>query len=104
MPDGSYKVIVLYGCKYVPDLAPFNLFSLTRALSGGCSLGNSGEIIALTKNDFTLLFDQKIQTKTGYVAAAEILSLEDDEVTAQALVSNTTINVNEFHGLLGHVS
>ncbi len=26
MPEGSYKAIALYGCKYVPDLAPFNLF------------------------------------------------------------------------------
>ncbi len=104
MPDGSYKVIAFYGCKYVSDLAPFNLFSLTRALNGGCSLGNNGAIYTFTKNDFTLSFDQKIQTKTEYAAAVEIFLLEDNEVTAQALASNTTINVNEFYGWFGHVS
>ncbi len=60
MPDGTYKSIALHGCKYVSELAPFNLFLLTRALSGGCSLGNKGETIILTKDDFTLSFNHKI--------------------------------------------
>ncbi len=98
MPNGRYKVIALYGCRYFPDLAPFNPFSLIQALSSGCSLGNNDEIITLTKNDFTLAFDQKVQTTTVYVAAVGILLLEDNEVAA-----NTSINGNEFHSLLGHV-
>ena len=51
LPDGSYKTIFLNGCKYVPDLAPFNLFSITRALSGGCRLGNEGEVITVTTKE-----------------------------------------------------
>ena len=30
--DGSTQNIILEGCKLVPDLAPFNLFSMTYAL------------------------------------------------------------------------
>ena len=104
MPDGSLKTICLHGCKYVPDLAPFNLFSITRALSGGCRLGNEGEVITITKDGFRLAFDQKIRTKTGYVGAVEILPLECDEVAAPALACDGAIDVNKFHALLGHVS
>ena len=103
MPDGSLRKICLYGCKYVPDLAPFNLFSITRALSGGCRLGNEGEVITLTKDDFTLSFNHKIQTKTGYVGAVEILPLDYDEMAAAALAVGA-VDVNKFHALLGHVS
>ena len=87
----------------MPDLAPFNLFSITRALSGGCRLGNEGEIITVTTKDgFKLAFDQKIRTKTGYVGAVEILPLEEDEMAA-AIVDGA-VDVNKFHELLGHVS
>ena len=104
MPDGSYKSIALYGCKYVPDLAPFNVFSITRALSGGCKLGNNGETITITKGNFTLSFDYKICTKTGYVAAVEILPVENEEVAAPLLGSEKTVDINDLHKLLGHVS
>ncbi len=77
MPDGSYKMIALYGCKYITYLAPFNLLSITRALSRSCKLGNNGEIITLTKDDFTLSFDHNIRTKTGYVGAVEISQWEE---------------------------
>ena len=106
MPDGSYKPIALYGCKYVPQLAPFNLFSITRALSGGCNLGNEGEVITISTKDggFKLAFDKKIRTKTGYVGAVEILPRESDEMAAPAIGSNGAIDINRFHALLGHVS
>ena len=105
MPDGSLQTIALHGCKYVPDLAPFNLFSLTKTLSGGCHLGNVGEVITITTKDgFTLRFDQKIRTKTGYVGAVEILPLEDEEVATPALDAGDTVDINKFHALLGHVS
>jgi hypothetical protein len=103
MPDGSYKTICLHGCKYVPDLAPFNLFSITRALSGKCRLGNEGEVITVTTPDgFKLAFDKKIRTKTGYVGAVEILPLEEDEIAAAVLEG--AAEINKFHELLGHVS
>jgi len=105
MPDGSLRTVYLNGCKYVPELAPFNLFSITRALSGGCSLGNEGEVITVTtKDDFTLRFDHKIRTKTGYVGAIEILPFDDDELAAAATGSDGAIDINKFHALLGHVS
>ena len=58
----------------------------------------------MTKDDFTLSFDLKIRTKTGYVAAVEIISDDSEEVATPALGSDQPVNVNEFHCLLGHVS
>ena len=57
--------------KLVPDLAPYNLFSITWALNNGFQLGNKGRTITLTKGNFTLSFDQEIQTKSGYLAGVE---------------------------------
>ncbi len=64
--------IALHGCKHISELAPSSLLLLTRSLSGGCSLGNKGQTIILTKDDFTLPFNHKFGTETGYVAAVEI--------------------------------
>jgi hypothetical protein len=40
LDDGTVMNIVLQNVKYVPDLAPYNLFSITQAISNGWSLGN----------------------------------------------------------------
>ena len=84
--NGVKHAVVLNNVKYVPDLAPNNLFSITYALSHGFSIGNKGETIYLRKNDFTLSFNHCIPTKTGYVAAVEI---RPHEATADALAAPT---------------
>ncbi len=96
MPDASFKVIALHGSEYVADITPLNLFSLSQALSGGCSLGNNGDIITFIKKDFALAFYQQVHTNTRYVATVEVASLEDNEVAAPTLVSNTIIDVHKF--------
>ena len=40
--------------KRVPDLAPYNLFSITWALNNGFQLGNKGKIVTLKNGDFTV--------------------------------------------------
>ena len=43
--DGMMRKVSLFECKYVPKLAPFNLFSITHALNRGFELGNDREKI-----------------------------------------------------------
>jgi len=103
--DGTMQRVKLYQCKYVPDLAPFNLFSITHALSTGCDLGNDGEKIFIRKGDFKLVFDKRINTRSGYVLGTEIMPCEVESEMANATISNDeSVDVNEFHALLGHPS
>ena len=103
--DGTMRKVKLFQCKYVPDLAPFNLFSITHALSNGCDLGNDGEKIFIRKGSFKLVFDQRINTRSGYVVGTEIVPCELESDVANATISNDeAIDVNEFHALLGHPS
>lgn len=105
MPDGTIRNVSLKNCKYVPQLAPFNLFSITHALRNGFNLGNDKEKIFIQKGDFKLLFDHRIETKTGYVVGAEITpNASDTEFATPTLSETKPVDVNEFHKLLGHPS
>jgi len=105
MPDGKIRKVSLRNCKYVPQLAPFNLFSITHALSHGFNLGNDKENIFIQKGDFKLVFDQRIETKTGYVVGTKIIPNNEHTELATPTISDTNpVDVNEFHELLGHPS
>ena len=74
LEDGSVMNIVLQNVKYVPDLAPYNLFSITQAISNGWSLGNEGKTILLKNQNKVLKFNKMLKTKSGYVGGAEIFA------------------------------
>jgi hypothetical protein len=52
--DGKKQKMILHDVKVVPDLAPFNLFSITSALDKGFELGNDGKTITVKKGNFNL--------------------------------------------------
>ena len=52
--SGNKKKVVFKGTKYVPELAPYNLCSITHCLEEGFNLGNDGKMIVLKKDGFTL--------------------------------------------------
>ncbi len=49
LPDGSIQKVRLQNCKYMRQLTPFNLFSVTHDLSRTFSLGNHKEKIFIQK-------------------------------------------------------
>ena len=103
--DGVERDIVLHGCKYVPKLGPFSLFSLTCSIDKGYKLGNEGKNIILRKGDFKLKFDRIINTKSGYVCG--VLAKRNkitDVVNSTLEISSSvrSVDVNYFHELLGH--
>jgi hypothetical protein len=80
--------------------SPFNLFSLTKMMKQGWTLG--GDKIAgitLTKGEQTLKFDMPIETPKGVVYA---MYMRRTEVAAPAMP--TTMSIAKAHSLLGHQS
>ena len=101
--DGTMRKVSLFQCKYVPELAPFNLFSITHALSRGFELGNDGEKIFIRKGDFKMMFDRRIGTKSGYVVGIEIVPRDGPtELANPTLADGNQVDINEFHAMMGH--
>ena len=90
--DGTTTSILMKNVKLVPDLAPYNLFSITWALNNGFQLGNKGKIITLKKGDFTMSFDQEIHTKSGYLVGVEMVPR--DTTLANEQPTNPTTQEN----------
>jgi hypothetical protein len=97
--DGTIRDVVLKDCKFVPGLFT-NLFSITKALEGGCSISNKGISISLTKGEFSICFDKTLRTDTGAITGVEMVPHSD--VAQLTLERGQTINVNKLHLLLGH--
>ena len=100
--NGNKRKVVFKGTKYVPELAPYNLCSITHCLEEGFNLGNDGRMIVLEKDGFTLEFNKEIKTKSGYVCGVRV-EPEDLKLAIPAL-KDGPINVMSFHELLGHPS
>ena len=104
LEDGSVMNIVLQNVKYVPDLAPYNLFSITQAISNGWSLGNEGKTILLKNEGKILKFNKMLKTKSGYVGGAEILPRVEENLAVPAIAPGKPIDIMKFHDMLGHLS
>jgi hypothetical protein len=98
--DGTMSDVILQDCRYVPDLFT-NLFSITKALQGGCSISNKGVEITLSKGDLSLTFDKQLRTDTGVITGVEMVPRVD--ATHLTLEKGMTVNINKLHLLLGHV-
>ena len=99
--DGVKRKVVFKGTKYVPELAPYNLCSVTHCLEEGFDLSNNGKMIVLKKGNFTLEFDKEIKTKNGYVCGVRVETEDDHELAAPA-IKDGTVDIMRFHDLLGH--
>ena len=77
--------MVFKDAKFVPELAPYNLCSVTQCLENGFDLSNKGKMIVLKKGNFTLEFDEEIKTKSGYVCGVRV-EPQEDEIAAPALI------------------
>ena len=101
--EGEHYDVEMKDVYYVPELGPYNLFSITMALDKGFCLGNKGKIITLTKGSREIKFDWKISTKCGWLCAVEMVPRKEVRVTVPKLKKDTKIDVKIFHEVLGHV-
>ena len=104
LADGATMDIVLHNVKFVPKLAPYNLFSITQAIANGWNIGNKGKMIYLKKEESVLQFDVVIKTKTGWVSGVQITPRIAENIATAALGPGKSVNTMKYHDMLGHVS
>jgi len=95
--DGKERDIVLRGCKYVPNLGLFSLFSLTNSIDKGFGLENKGKNTTIRKGDFKLKFDRILNTKNGYVCGDATKTKKTDDVGTSTLGRTSPVDVNYFY-------
>jgi hypothetical protein len=93
-----------YNVKFVPKLAPYNLFSITQAIANGWNIGNKGQMIYLKKDMNILQFYVVIKTKTGWVSGVQIMPRIDENIAIAALGPGKSVGMMEYHDMLCHVS
>jgi hypothetical protein len=69
LDDGTVMNIVLNNVKYVPDLVPYNLFSITQAIASGWMLGNEGKTTLLKNGGLVLKFNKMLKTRVAMLVA-----------------------------------
>ena len=82
----------------------YNLFSLTKMMLEGWTLGGDKEAIWLSKGDQTITFDIKIPTPKGVIYA--MYMKRDDEVAGAGVTNDAplTMSIAQAHDKLGHCS
>jgi Reverse transcriptase (RNA-dependent DNA polymerase) len=84
----------------------FNLFSISQMLKKGWRLTGNAEYIAIQKDDYEMVFDQKIVTKRGVLYATQID--RSSEICANISDNNlpkpVKMTTQEAHEKLGHIS
>ena len=104
MPNGIRQEITLDEVKYVPSLAPYNLLSLTKAISRNWKIGNQGKVLTIEKDKTKIYFDKLMATRSGFVCATVIEPQTGREIAQSALHPGQKINTEIFHKRIGHVS
>ena len=90
---------------YSPSLE-FNLFSLTKRLEDGSTLGRNKSAIWISKGNQKIIFDIKIKTLKGAIFAAYFkLNLVDGEEVAVVVTDKKKkITADAVHGVVGHMN
>ena len=84
----------------------YNLFSLTKRLEDGWTLGGNANAIWITKGKLKVTFDIKIKTPKGAIFAIYLKRKvnDDKEVAAVMPDKNKSISTTVAHGLTGHIN
>ena len=81
--EGARKRVVFKNTKYIPELGPYSLCSVTHSLDQGFDLSNEERMIVLKKGKFKIEFNEEIKTKNGYVCGVRVDA--EAEIVAPAL-------------------
>lgn len=89
----------------------FNLFSLTKAMTDGWTVGSEPTTLNLfvAKGNNKFVFDRKLKTQTGFVCAVQLIPrIMFATYTALGLGAQDpktlTLSVERFHTILGHAA
>ena len=79
-----------------------NLFSLTKAIEHGCTLGNEDERMFIRKGDFHLTFDRFVWTTNVFLGGVIIYHREEN--SAAIMRTDCSISYDQLHEKLGHIN
>ena len=96
--------VMIKGMVHMPQ-AGYNLFSLTKRLDEGWTLGGSAEAIWIEKGGKRITFDIKIKTPKGAIFAIYLKRKMHNENEVAAVVPDKTkaITAKLAHALVGHM-
>ena len=100
---GHKTFIVLEHVQYIPNFS-VKLFSLTAAMSKGCTISNEGRMIIVQKNDTILKFNEEIKTANGFVCGIRLSLPNDKDMTLATIPTKASKDINTLHKQLGHIS
>jgi len=103
---GKTEEFVLENVQYIPSFR-INLFSLTAAITKGCSISNEGRMIVIEKHTLKLRFDEEIKTKNGFACRVMLVvkpAIPSSIATVAMADRHRPIDINKLHEELGHVS
>ena len=100
------KHVAVIDCVIIPDLW-VTLFSLTKVMKNGFEVVGKNNCFTIRKGDFHMVFDQKMNTKKGYLLAAKYKILHPPAHAAAATVTmehGSIVPIKVFHERLGHAN
>eukprot|EP00980_Cylindrotheca_fusiformis_P017479 scaffold5477_cov97-Cylindrotheca_fusiformis.AAC.1 len=105
--NGDKKMIRLDNVMYVPELAPFNLFSVPRAMDLGFKLHGHDKLISLVREEdgFSLDFDIPMKTKSSWLATVKMYPVEENTRLQQMalLQEGKPVETKVLHEVFGHI-
>ena len=99
--DDLSREVTLTGVNYIPKLF-CKLFSITKALEKGLNIRNNGKRSHLKMDNFKMTFDQVFEIVTGYILSIKMVQRARDIIQLN-LDARKSININQYHELLGHI-
>ena len=103
MEEEKVSTITLKNVAYIPDLCT-NLFSITKAIENGVTLGNDKKVIYVENKNIKVRFQHLFLSKKGYIGCFKFIPMINVTPSPMSIVmvAQSTINVNTLHEWLGH--
>ena len=102
--NNKQGIITLSNMVYLPN-GKYNIISLTKIMETGWKIVGNTNGIKLVKDNKNFIFDIKIKTSTGTLYAVKIDNMEEVLATVNDEENTVkTIDINEAHTILGHLS
>jgi hypothetical protein len=79
---------------------------INESLMNGLMIGNEGVLIKLTKRETTLVFNQSLNTKGGFVSGIKVVpvlnQVSNTIVETKKMIKVMSFEINKLHNILGH--
>jgi hypothetical protein len=97
--------ITLENVQFLTDIL-INLFNINKILMNGFMIGNEDVMINLKMGETTLVFNQPLNTKGGFVSGIKLKpalnQVVNTAVRLMIVIKTISVEINKLHNILGH--